>query len=282
LDEESSDFARARAVILPVPYESTTSYGGGTSAGPGAILEASRYIELYDQELDAEPWEVGIATLPQLQLTGGGPGAAMAELGAAYERLLAAGPDKFIITLGGEHSISGPPIRSWARRLGGERLTVLQFDAHTDLRPEYEGTRHSHAAVMHQVRDEVDIVAVGIRALTRDEATLARDSGNIHVFYADHIHADDAWMDQVMERLGPNVYITFDVDCFDPSLVPSTGTPEPGGLAWYPVLRLLRRVFEARNVPAVDVVELAPIPGLHAPDFLVAKLIYKMIGYKFA
>jgi agmatinase len=282
LDEESSGFARARAVILPVPYESTTSYGGGTSAGPGAILEASRYIELYDQELDAEPWEVGIATLPQLQLTGGGPGAAMAELGAAYERLLAAGPDKFIITLGGEHSISGPPIRSWARRLGGERLTVLQFDAHTDLRPEYEGTRHSHAAVMHQVRDEVDIVAVGIRALTRDEATLARDSGNIHVFYADHIHADDAWMDQVMERLGPNVYITFDVDCFDPSLVPSTGTPEPGGLAWYPVLRLLRRVFEARNVPAVDVVELAPIPGLHAPDFLVAKLIYKMIGYKFA
>jgi agmatinase len=282
LDEESSDFARARAVILPVPYESTTSYGGGTSAGPGAILEASRYIELYDQELDAEPWEAGIATLPQLQLTGGGPGAAMAELGAAYERLLDAGPDKFIITLGGEHSISGPPIQSWARRLGGERLTVLQFDAHTDLRPEYEGTPHSHAAVMHQVREEVDIVAVGIRALTRDEATLARDSGSIHVFYADHIHADDAWMDQVMERLGPNVYITFDVDCFDPALVPSTGTPEPGGLAWYPVLRLLRRVFEAKNVRAVDVVELAPIPGLHAPDFLVAKLIYKMIGYKFA
>jgi agmatinase len=282
LDEESSDFARARAVILPVPYESTTSYGGGTSAGPGAILEASRYIELYDQELDAEPWEVGIATLPQLQLTGGGPGAAMAELGAAYERLLEAGPDKFIITLGGEHSISGPPIQSWARRLDGERLTVLQFDAHTDLRPEYEGTPHSHAAVMHQVRDEVDIVAVGIRALTRDEATLASDSGSIHVFYADDIHADDTWMDQVMERLGPNVYITFDVDCFDPSLVPSTGTPEPGGLAWYPVLRLLRRVFEAKNVRAVDVVELAPIPGLHAPDFLVAKLIYKMIGYKFA
>jgi agmatinase len=282
LDEEASDFATARAVILPVPYESTTSYGGGTSGGPGAIVEASRYIELYDQELDAEPWEVGIATLPQLQLTGGGAGAAMAELGAAYDRLLEAGPDKLIITLGGEHSISGPPIRSWARRLGGERLTVLQFDAHTDLRPEYEGTAHSHAAVMHQVREDVDIVAVGIRALTRDESNLARDSSNIHLFYADDIHSDDAWMDQVIDRLNPNVYITFDVDAFDPSLVPSTGTPEPGGLMWYPVVRLLRRVFQSANVRAVDVVELAPIPGLHAPDFLVAKLIYKMIGYKFA
>jgi agmatinase len=282
LDEEASDFATAKAVILPVPYESTTSYGGGTSAGPGAILEASRYIELYDQELDAEPSDVGIATLPQLHLTGAGPGAAMAELGAAYDRVLEASPDKFIVTLGGEHSISGPPIQSWARRLEGERMTVLQFDAHTDLRAEYEGTPHSHAAVMHQVRGDVDIVAVGIRALTREEAGLARDNTGIQVFYADNIHSDDVWMDQVVESLRPNVYITFDVDAFDPSLVPSTGTPEPGGLMWYPVLRLLRRVFEAANVRAVDVVELAPIPGLHAPDFLVAKLVYKMVGYKFA
>jgi agmatinase len=282
LDEESSAFEGAEVVILPVPYESTTSYGGGTGGGPGAILEASRYIELYDQELDAEPWEVGIATLPQLELTGSGPGEAMAELRAAYDRVVDAGPGKLIITLGGEHSISAPPIQSWVERLGGERLTVLQFDAHTDLRPEYEGTRHSHAAVMHQVHTDVDIVAVGIRALTSDEARLARDRENIHLFYADDIHDGEEWMDRVMERLGENVYITFDVDGFDPSLVPSTGTPEPGGLQWYPVLRLLRRVFEGRNVRAVDVVELAPIPGLHAPDFLVAKLIYKMIGYKFA
>jgi agmatinase len=282
LDETASDFAAARAVILPVPYESTTSYGGGTTGGPGAILEASRYIELYDHELDQEPWEVGIATLPQLQLTGAGAAAAMGELRTAYDRVVEAGPDKFIITVGGEHSISGPPIQSWVRRLGGERLTVLQFDAHTDLRPEYEGTPHSHAAVMHQVHREVDIVAVGIRALTGEEARLARDADGISVFYADDLDGDPAWMDKVLERLGENVYITFDVDCFDPSLVPSTGTPEPGGLTWYPVLRLLRRVFQTRNVRAGDVVELAPIPGLHAPDFLVAKLIYKMIGYRFA
>jgi agmatinase len=282
LDETASDFAAARAVILPVPYESTTSYGGGTTGGPGAILEASRYIELYDHELDQEPWEVGIATLPQLQLTGAGAAAAMGELRTAYDRVVEAGPDKFIITVGGEHSISGPPIQSWVRRLGGERLTVLQFDAHTDLRPEYEGTPHSHAAVMHQVHRDVDIVAVGIRALTGEEARLARDADGISVFYADDLDGDPAWMDKVLERLGENVYITFDVDCFDPSLVPSTGTPEPGGLTWYPVLRLLRRVFQTRNVRAGDVVELAPIPGLHAPDFLVAKLIYKMIGYRFA
>jgi agmatinase len=281
LDEEASAFERAGVVILPVPYESTTSYGGGTGGGPAAILEASRYIELYDQELDAEPYEVGIATLPQLQLTGAGPGAAMSELRSAYDRLLEAGPDKFIVTLGGEHSISAPPIQAWVDRLGGERLTVLQFDAHTDLRPEYEGTRHSHAAVMHQVHEAVDIVAVGIRALTREEAALAKGSDGIHVFYADEIHSGDAWLDEVVERLGRNVYITFDVDCFDPSLVPSTGTPEPGGLQWYPVLRLLRRVFAATTVRAVDVVELAPTPGLPAPDFLVAKLIYKMIGYRF-
>lgn len=282
LDEAASDFDRARALVLPVPYESTTSYGGGAASGPAAILEASRYIELYDQELDSEPADVGIATLPALQLTGGGPGAAMDELRAAYDRLLDAAPGKFVVTLGGEHSISAPPVQSWVERLGGERLTVLQFDAHTDLRPEYEGTRHSHAAVMHQVHGDVDIVAVGIRALTGDEAGLARNSPNIEIFYADDIHGDDGWMDQVVDRLTDNVYITFDVDCFDPSLVPSTGTPEPGGMTWYPVVRLLRRVFGTANVRAADVVELAPIPGLHAPDFLVAKLIYKMIGYKFA
>jgi len=282
LDEAASDFDRARAVVLPVPYESTTSYGGGAGSGPAAILDASRYIELYDQELDSEPSAAGIATLPALQLTGGGPAAAMRELRTAYDRLLDAGPDKFVITLGGEHSISAPPIQSWVERLGGERLTVLQFDAHTDLRPEYEGTPHSHAAVMYQVHDDVDIVAVGIRALTGDEARLARSSPNIEIYYADDLHADDRWMDRVVDRLTGNVYITFDVDCFDPSLVPSTGTPEPGGMTWYPVLQLLRRVFQTANVRAADVVELAPIPGLHAPDFLVAKLIYKMIGYKFA
>ncbi len=277
LDEGASDFERARAVIFPVPYESTTSYGGGTAGGPGAILEASRYIELYDQELDAEPYEMGIATLPQLQLTGGGAEGAIGELREVYDRLLDAGDERFIILLGGEHSVSSAPISAWADRLSaqGRRLSVLQFDAHTDLRPEYEGTPYSHASVMHRVHEDVDLVAVGIRALTADEAKLVKERDNLHVFYADEIHDSEEWMDRVLGLLGPDVYISFDVDAFDPALVPSTGTPEPGGLTWYPVLKLLRRVFEATTVHAADVVELAPIPGLHAPDFLVAKLVYK-------
>jgi agmatinase len=281
LDEDASDFERARVVILPVPYEATTSFGAGTGAGPAAILEASRYIELYDQELDAEPYQVGIATLPALSLTGAGPADAVRELRAAYDALLEAGGDKFILTLGGEHSITSAPILAWADRLKDERLSVLQFDAHTDLRPEYEGSPYSHAAVMHRVHERVDLVAVGIRALTRDERALARTSDHIHLFLADDIHSGDGWMDDVMQKLGRKVYITFDVDGFDPSLVPSTGTPEPGGLQWYPVLQLLRRVFREREVIAADVVELAPIPGLAAPDFLVAKLVYKMVGYRF-
>jgi agmatinase len=283
LDEEAADFERARVVILPVPYEATTSFGAGTGSGPGAIVEASRYIELYDQELDNEPFEVGIATLPALSLTGAGPEQAIGELRAAYDRILDAGPDKFIIALGGEHSISSAPILAWADRLRqqGKRLSVLQIDAHTDLRDEYEGSPYSHAAVMSRVKDSVEIVAVGIRAITSEEMQLVRRSENIHVFLADNIHAGEEWMDDVLSRLGEDVYITFDVDGFDPSLVPATGTPEPGGLQWYPVMKLLRRVFEERTVHSVDIVELAPIPGYPAADFLVAKLAYKMIGYKF-
>jgi agmatinase len=283
LDEEAADFERARVVILPVPYEATTSFGAGTGSGPAAIIEASRYIELYDQELDSEPSEVGIATLPALSLTGAGPEQAIGELRAAYDRILEAGPDKFIIALGGEHSISSAPMLAWADRLRkeGRRLSVLQIDAHTDLRDEYEGSAYSHAAVMARVKDEVEIVAVGIRAITSEEMQLVRRAENIHVFLADNIHTGEEWIDDVLSRLGEDVYITFDVDGFDPSLVPATGTPEPGGLQWYPVMKLLRRVFSERTVHGVDIVELAPIPGYPAADFLVAKLAYKMIGYRF-
>src|SRR5437868_868779 len=188
LDDDKSNFDNAKAVIFPVPYEGTVSYGGGTGAGPSAIIEASRYIELYDQELDSEPYEVGIATLPELHLTGGGPTEAIQELREAYDALVDAAPGKFILTLGGEHSISSAPILSWADRMKGKRLTVLQFDAHTDLRTEYEGSEYSHAAVMHRVHQNVDLVAVGTRAITKEEMDLARSMDNIHIFLADNIH----------------------------------------------------------------------------------------------
>ncbi|HEY8483212.1 MAG TPA: agmatinase, partial [Longimicrobiales bacterium] len=247
LAAEATAFERARAVVLPVPYEATTSYGGGTGGGPAAILDASRYIELYDQELDVEPYEVGIATLPALALSAAGPEAALRELREAYDRVLDAAPGKFVVVLGGEHSISSAPVLAWADRLKGRRFSVLQFDAHSDLRPEYEGTPFSHASVMHRVHEAgVEVVAVGVRALTREERELARRSDRIHLFLADDIQEGEGWMDEVLSRLGDDVYITFDVDVFDPALVPSTGTPEPGGLGWYPVLKLLRRVFREK------------------------------------
>ncbi|HUF14183.1 MAG TPA: agmatinase [Longimicrobiales bacterium] len=284
LDEAGSDFESAGAVIMPVPYEATVSYGSGTARGPGAIIDASRYIELYDQELDSEPADVGVATLPALSLTRGDPEQAITQLGEAYERVLDAAGERFVIVLGGEHSISSAPILTWADRLeqDGRRLTVLQVDAHTDLRDEYEGTEYSHASVMARVLGRVDIVSVGIRALTSEERELVRSRDDVTMFLADEIHGRLDWIDEVVAALGDDVYITFDVDGLDPSLVPTTGTPEPGGLLWYDAIGLLRQVFQSRNVVGADVVELAPSPGQSAPEFLIAKLVYKMIGYRFS
>lgn len=279
LDEEASDFGRCRAVILPVPYETTTSYGGGARRGPAAIIEASRYIELYDQELDGDVSRAGVHTLPALELTRDGAPAAMAELASAYARVVEGLEDRFLIMLGGEHAISAPAIRTHAARLG--RLSVLQLDAHADLRAEFEGSAHSHACAMARVIDVADLVSVGVRGVCREEVEVARQHDSITLIWADEMWKDDGWMDRALAALGDPVYLTLDVDYFDPSLVPSTGTPEPGGGAWYPTLQFLRRVFLERTVVACDVVELAPAPGMHAPDFLVAKLVYKLIGYRF-
>ncbi len=281
LDEAASDFHEASAVIFPVPYESTTSYGGGAKAGPAAILEASRFIELYDQEMGAEVAPaVGIHTLPALELTRAGATPAMAELRAAHDRVLDEAGDRFVVMLGGEHSVSSPAIRSHAAR-HHDRITVLQLDAHADLRPEYEGTPNSHASAMARVLDVADVVGVGLRAVSAEEMEVAAAHDGVHMIWADEMWADELWMDRALELLGPKVYITYDVDYLDPAAMPSTGTPEPGGGDWYRTNRFLRRVFREREVVGCDVVELAPTPGLHAPDFLVAKLVYKLIGYRF-
>ena len=280
LPNEDSDPGRAKVRILPVPYEATVSYLGGTKNGPQGIIDASRAIELYDTELDDEPYDIGVATLPDVVLTGAGPELAMKELRKAYVQ--AAVPGRFVIMLGGEHSISSPPILEHAARLRKKkrRLSVLQLDAHGDLRDEWEGTPWSHACVMRRVVDEVDLVQVGIRAISIEERTLMRKrKKSITTVFAEELEGTDVWIDHVLESLREDVYLTIDVDYFDPSLVPSTGTPEPGGGQWYQALRLLRRVFMERHVVAADVVELAPIPGNAAPDFLVAKLVYKLIGY---
>lgn len=280
LDAKHANPDRAAVRILPVPYEATVSYLGGTKNGPQAIIDASRAVELYDTELDDEPFDVGVATLPDLHLTGAGPDKAMKELRQAYAK--AAKPGTLTIMLGGEHSISSPPILEHAERLRKKKreLSVLQFDAHGDLRDEWEGTPWSHACVMRRVCEDVNLVQVGIRAISVEERQLMRRRRKeITTIFAEELDTTADWQDRAVAALGPDVYITIDVDYFDPSLVPSTGTPEPGGGQWYPALKLLKRVFVERNVVAVDVVELAPIPGLAAPDFLCAKLVYKIIGY---
>jgi agmatinase len=280
LPPEANDPATAAVRILPVPYEATVSYLGGTKNGPQAIIDASRAVELYDHELDDEPWDVGVATLPAVALTGAGPGPALRELRRAYAK--AAVPTAFTIMLGGEHSISSPPILEWVDRLKQQRrrLSVLQLDAHGDLREEWEGTPWSHACVMRRVADAVNLVQVGIRAIDASERALMRKRRkSITTIFGEELDGSDAWIDRALAALGDDVYLTVDIDYFDPSLVPATGTPEPGGGQWYPTMRLLRRLFAERNVVAADVVELAPLPGNAAPDFLTAKLVYKLIGY---
>ena len=275
LPAEHTEFDKARVVLLPVPYEATVSWMSGTRNGPSAILEASHYIELYDHELDSEPYEVGIDTLPELVLPDAGPDQALTVLREVMNALVDTG--KFIVMVGGEHSLSSSPILAHADRLGDRRLSVLQLDAHTDLRTQYGGTPFSHASVMYRVHEQVDVVPVGIRSLTSEERALLRKN-NIPVIFS-HELVGDEWIGRAVDSLGPDVYITFDVDYFDPALMPSTGTPEPGGGSWHPTLRLLERVFRERNVVGCDVVELAPISGLVAPNFVAAKLIYKMIGF---
>lgn len=274
LPENEGTFEEAGVVVLPVPYEATVSYMPGTRFGPRGLLHASRYVELYDHELDFEPFQVGIHTLPELVLSGAGPEAALTELRTAFDALLA--EERFVIMVGGEHSLSGPPILAHAER-NTERVSVLQLDAHADLRAEYEGTPHSHACVMHKVHDRVNLVQAGIRALTGEERTLIRDAEITTIFA--HELRDPGWIERVLGPLGEYVYVTIDVDFFDPSVMPSTGTPEPGGGSWFPTLDLLERVFRERRVVGCDVVELAPIPGLVAPDVVAAKLVYKLVAF---
>ncbi|MDA0329757.1 MAG: agmatinase [Gemmatimonadetes bacterium] len=281
LDEPADSFERADAILLPVPYESTTSWGGGTRRGPAGILSASRYVELYDQEFDCEPGaRLSIHTLPAIELTRAGATPAMQELQEVYGRVADAAGDRFVLMLGGEHSVSSPAILAQAER-HSDRISVLQMDAHADLRGEYEGTANSHASAMARVLDRADVVGVGLRAVSQEEVDVSRASTASTLIWADEMWENDAWMDRALEALGPKVYLTFDVDYFDSSLVPSTGTPEPGGGDWYRTLRFLKRVFAEREVIAADIVELAPVPGLNAPDFLVAKLAYKLISYRF-
>jgi agmatinase len=270
-------FEDSRAVILPVPFDRTTSYVGGTRNGPREILIASSHMELWDDEVGEDVHGVGIFTLPEMELPFGELPAAMDEIQrVAYEVI---GRDKFLVTLGGEHSITPPLVAAAAQRYPG--LSVLQIDAHADLRSSYMGTIHNHACAMRRVLDLAPVTQVGIRSLSTEEAAAIPDL-QTRIFYDVDMRREPQWVTKVLETLGDNVYITIDVDGMDPAIMPSTGTPEPGGLSWYETLTLLRAVITRRSVVACDVVELSPIPGLVAPNFLCSKLVYKILSYQFA
>ncbi|HEX4075129.1 MAG: agmatinase [Candidatus Acidiferrales bacterium] len=279
LSEEHSQYETSRAVIFPVPLERTTTYEHGTRNGPAAILKASQNMELYDEELELEPYkEIGIHTLPPIDTMDGTLDEVITELFTAQCGLL--DDDKFPVALGGEHSITPPLVSAVAKKY--KNLSVLQIDAHADLRDEYQGNPASHACAMRRVLEFCPAVQVGIRSLCVEEAQ-AIPHLRTKVYWANDIVRAPlkSWIAKVLTDLSPNVYLTIDLDGFDPSIIPATGTPEPGGLDWHQVTSLIRAVAQHKKIVGMDVVELMPLPGEHASDFLAAKLIYKSLGYIF-
>lgn len=277
LPDENSAFETSRAMILLAPLEATTSYGGGTRNGPEAIIEASRQVELYDIELGREPaLEWGVHTLPTLSPCLHSLEDAVSDIAAAVADLPC--KDKLLCVLGGEHTISVGVARGLAEHFG-EFLTV-QIDAHADLRDSYEGTPYSHASAMRRVLElGGPLFQLGIRSLDRSEAEyIAENPDTVTCYTAATMRQGGDWRDALKAAVKDRqVFLTIDVDGFDPAVVPATGTPEPGGLSWTDVLEIVRIVAQNGNVIAFDCVELAPIPGLHHPNFTVAKLIYKTL-----
>jgi len=298
------DYARAKFAVLPIPYDSTTSFQTGTREGPAAIIRASQQVELFDEELEGEFYKTGIATLDSIVPNMTGPAAMHEDIYAAARKVVRDG--KTIIGLGGEHSITSGVIRAIMGKY--KKLAILQIDAHLDLRNEWEGTPYSHASVMRRCLDlGASLVSVGIRNVSLDEQQFLRRAGSarregkrradraqhsmprpiakgnkggtVEVVTARQAHMDDDWVDRAINALGDNVFVTIDIDGFDPAYAPGTGTPEPGGLDWYQVTGLLRLVAAEKNIVGLDVVEVMPIPGQAVTEFLAARLIYKLIGY---
>ena len=273
LPEEYSALENAGIVIIPVPYDNTSTWIKGADKGPAAIIEASAHMELYDIETDSEVYKKGIFTagpidgqeLPEDMVK------SVSEQVRQYLQ-----DNKFVVVLGGEHSVSIGSVRAHIEN--NAEITVLQLDAHSDLRDEYEGSKYNHACAMARIADLCQIVQVGIRSMDSSEKE-ALDTNR--VIFAGEIYTNKNWVEKVLSKLSQNVYVTIDLDVFDPSIMPSTGTPEPGGLLWYDVLGLLRTVFKNRNVAGFDIVEMCPDERNKAPDFLAAKLIYKLLSYKF-
>jgi len=284
IDKKYSNLIDSKIVILPAPYESTTSYGKGTKLGPKGILDSSAFVEFYDDEFDRELcFEKGIATVQSIDFKNRTGKPALFLIENQVEELLDS--EKFIVTIGGEHTISTAPIKSHYQKYSD--MSILHFDAHSDMRNSYEGSKYSHACFMSRVLEFFPankLTQVGIRAQSIEEAKLIKEK-KIKTFYASAIRKGSHgknWQKKVVETLGKKVYITFDVDYFDPSLMPSTGTPEPDGFLYSETLDIFRELIKAKKqIIGLDVVELAPVKGVHHPDITTARLIYKILNFAF-
>jgi agmatinase len=279
LEGEEYETEEVRFSVLPVPYDLTASYVSGARNGPVAIIEASTHMEVYDDELCLEPWRAGIETLPMLESTTLGPGEMVKKVRSAAAGILKRG--KIPVIIGGEHSVTIGLVM--ALKQSYPDLSVMQLDAHADMRESYQDSPFNHACVARRISELCPMVQVGVRSLSSGEAEFLKNPAGkinhgIKTHYARDIIKGVRW-EEVVEGLTEDVFITIDLDVFDPSIMPATGTPEPGGLGWYDVLGLLRTVATKKRVVGFDIVELCPIPGNVAPDFLAAKLAYKVMGY---
>lgn len=264
---------QSKIVLLPVPYDGTSTWRKGADKGPEAFLHASENMELYDIETNSEVYKEGIY-LADAITENSSPDAMVQKVEEQVLNYIKR--NKFVTLFGGEHSISIGSIRAFNRSF--ENLTVVQIDAHADLRASYQGSKYNHACALYEANQTTNLIQVGIRSMDRIERAAMNEE---NVFFAHEIVNDAYWMDQAIENMTDNVYITIDLDGLDPSIVPATGTPEPGGLLWHETLDFLRSIFSEKNVVGFDIVELCPNPQDHASDFLAAKLYYKMLSYKF-
>ncbi|MEN6488410.1 MAG: agmatinase [Smithella sp.] len=261
-------------VVVPVPYDLTSTYQPGSRRGPAAIIEASANMELYDEELKKETYTAGIHTIEPLNIEARGPRQMVSAVRRKISKIAAM--DKIPVMLGGEHSISFGAVDAVKEKY--PELMVLQFDAHADLRDSYQGSPYSHASVARRISEICPLVQVGIRSMSKEEGDFLPAS-KVKSYSSDFVLENKDWCQKICKDISGDVYISIDLDVFDPSIMPATGTPEPGGIYWKNVLQLLKTVSRSCRIRGFDVVELAPIPGIVAPDFMAAKLIYRLMGY---
>ena len=273
IPEEFGKLEQAKIVLIPVPYDGTSTWQKGADKGPEAFLNASENMELYDIETESEVYKKGVY-LADAVTENSSPEAMVEAVYVQTKKYITR--NKFVTLFGGEHSVSIGSIRAFNESF--HNLTVVQLDAHADLRKDYEGTACNHACAMHEASKNTNLIQIGIRSM---DSTELKWMNKEQTFFAHELQEEEYWMDAAVDLMTENVFITIDLDCFDPSIMPSTGTPEPGGLLWYETLEFLRKTFREKNVVGFDIVELCPNEIDKSSDFLAAKLYYKMLSYKF-